>query len=414
MWVGWFIVEKSPFVNCVKSPSVTDLVRSNGGAAGQDCAFSPPERLGFGRAIIHMRIIATGSIMQPQPHLTHSAKNRAQGLLSGGVLPAIPVMETGRDFPIATLIQHKARAHALLDVASGRYPTRALVALDQVSRAWLKRWNNPHLDEIDTIARVLDRPGAYFFSVNYEWGCTCRVAPSPDRASARLIRVLDWMTPGLGSNLVAARVSGAPAGPFVLVTWPGYTGVLQVMAPGRFSASLNQAPMRKAVGLFYVDWAANRRRVWSMPHPTPGHLLRTVSEEARTFADARRMLIERPISTPAIFSIAGINPNETCVIERTEHEAKVRDGAHVAANHWEAAGWYGHPRGEDSPGRARLMSGIAPDFDPKFPWLERPILNDNTRLVMVADARRGQILAQGFEKTGPATEPLELTWQIAA
>ena len=60
------------------------------------------------------------------------------------------------------------------------------------------------------------------------------------------------------------------------------------------------------------------------------------------------------------------------------------------------------------------MSGIAPDFDPKFPWLVGPILNENTRLVMVSDARLGQIVAQGFEKTWPATEPLELTWKIAA
>ncbi len=330
------------------------------------------------------------------------------------ILPAIPVIETGRDFPIATLMHHKARAHALLDVASGRYPLKALRALDKVSRAWLVRWDNAHLAEIDIIAGILDRPGAYFFSVNYEWGCTCRVAPSPDRSSARLIRVLDWLTPGLGKNLVAARVSGAPAGPFVVVTWPGYSGVLQVMAPERFSAALNQAPMRKAMGLFYLDWAANRKRVWSMPYPTPAHLLRTVAEEAKSYNEARRMLAERPISTPAIFSLAGIEPGETAVIERTERDARIRDGNQVAANHYEAAGWTGHARGLDSPGRARLMSGIAPELDPRFPWLVRPILNDCTRLVMVADAKAGRLVAQGYEQTGPATEPLDLTWRLVA
>lgn len=327
-------------------------------------------------------------------------------------LPAIPVVDTGRDFPLATLMQHKAKTHALLDIASRRYPQRALKALDQVSRAWLVRWDNSHLSEIDTIAKVLDRPGAYFFSVNYEWGCTCRVAPSPDGRSARLARVLDWLTPGLGSNLVAARVSGAPAGPFAILTWPGYTGVLQVMAPGRFSAALNQAPMRKAVGLFYVDWAANRRRVWRMPHPTPAHLLRDVAEEAETFQDARRMLTERPISTPAIFSIAGLAPGETAIIERSERDARVRDGAHVAANHYESPGWGGHARGIDSGGRARLMSGLTPEFDTNFPWLVPPILNDHTRLVMVADASEGRMIAQGYERDGPATRPLDLTWVL--
>jgi hypothetical protein len=334
--------------------------------------------------------------------------------MSNVVLPQIPVMETGRDFPLQTLLHHKGKTHALLDIASARYPTRLLTSLDRVSRAWLKRWDNAHLAEIDAIAGVLDRPGAYFFAVNYEWGCTCRVAPSPDRNSARLIRVLDWMTPGLGRNLVVARVSGAPAGPFVLATWPGYTGVLQVMAPGRFSAALNQAPMRSPLGMFYLDWAANKRRVWGMPHPTPGHLLRQVSEEAQSFSEARRLLMERPISTPAIFTIAGVDPSELAVIERTEREARVRDGSHVAANHWESAGWRGHPRGQDSAGRSRMMSGIDPDFDPRFPWLEAPILNSHTRLVMVADARLGRMVVQGYEETGPATEPLELNWRLAA
>ncbi len=219
------------------------------------------------------------------------------------------------------------------------------------------------------------------------------------------------MTPGLGRNLVAARVTGAPAGPFVLLTWPGYTGVLQVMAPGRFSASLNQAPMRKAVGLFYVDWAANRRRVWHMPHPTPAHLLRKVAEEASDFAEAKRMLIDEPISTPAIFTLAGITPEDTTIIERTEQEARVRDGAHVAANHWETTDWHGHARGDQSTDRACLMRDVDTSFDTDFEWLTPPILNDKTRLAMVADAKEGRVIARGYEKTGPATTTLDITWR---
>ncbi|MGL4396288.1 MAG: hypothetical protein ACRCS9_07110 [Hyphomicrobium sp.] len=331
----------------------------------------------------------------------------------GAVLPAIPVIETGRDFPIATLRHYKDKAHALFDAATRRYPARVLMSLDRVSRAWLVKWNNPHLDEIDCVARVLGRPGTYFFSVNYEWGCTCRAAPDAENTSARLVRVLDWMTPGLGRNLVAARVSGAPAGPFAILTWPGYTGVLQVMAPGRFSAALNQAPMQVASGLYYMDWAVNRRRVWSMPHQTPAHLLRAVSEESDTFADALARLTRTPLSTPAIFTLAGTDPHELAVIERKENDARVREGRHVAANHWEAAGWSGHARGVDSAGRARRMHQITPDLDPAFPWLQPPILNDHTRLVMVADAKQGRMVAQGYEADGPATEPLNLTWRLA-
>lgn len=330
---------------------------------------------------------------------------------AGAGLTAIPVIESGRDFPLTTLAHQKARAHALLDLATRRYPRRALTALDAVSRAWLVRWDNAHLPEIDRVAEMLGRPGAYFFSVNYEWGCTCRAAPSPGAKSARLIRVLDWMTPGLGRNIIATRVSGASAGPFVTLTWPGYTGVLQVMAPGRFSAALNQAPMRSTLGFYYLDWAANKKRVWSMPHPTPAHLLREVSETADNFASAKRTLSEHPISTPAIFTIAGIAPEETAVIERSETEAHVVDGTEVAANHWQQAPWKGHARGQDSVGRARMMSTIAPEFDPAFPWLEAPILNGHTRLALVADAREGRLVARGYENMAPATEPLVLDWK---
>lgn len=322
-------------------------------------------------------------------------------------LEPIPVLETGPDFPMATLVAHEARAHALLDMATAAIPSAALRQLDKVSRRWLEKWENVHLGEIDAIAKRLARPGAYFFSVNYEWGCTCRVAASPDHRSARLIRVLDWRTAGLGANVLAARVKGA-CGPYVTLTWPGYTGVLTAMAPGRFSAALNQAPMRKAVGFYVLDWAANRRRVWKMPHPTPAHLLRDVFERAASFTEAKRMLASEPISTPAIFSIAGLKPAETAVIERTETEARLHDGANVAANHWQAPGWRGRSRGEQSAERACLLHRVPPELDADFSWLIPPVLNRHTRLVMVADAAAGRLVAQGYEAMAPATQPLTL------
>lgn len=326
----------------------------------------------------------------------------------------IPVIETGADFPMATLLAEEARTHALLDQATRFIPGIALRVADGISRRWLERWSNPLLPEIDAIAARLRRPGAYFLSVNYEWGCTVGVRPCPDARSARLVRVLDWRTKGLGRNIVAANVRG-PAGPFITLTWPGYTGVLQAMAPGRFSAALNQAPMRKAGGGFLpLDWAVNRVRLWRMPHPTPAHLLRTAFETAPSFAEAKRLLAEHPIASPAIFSLAGLDPGETCIIERTEEAACVHPGPAAAANHWQTPGWRGRPRGIDSAGRFRLMSQAACDFDPGFSWLRPPVLNKCTRLVMMADAARGSLVAQGFESDGPATLPLELNVPVHA
>jgi len=139
----------------------------------------------------------------------------------------------------------------------------------------------------------------------------------------------------------------------------------------------------------------------------PAHLLRDVFEKAPGYSAARARLIEQPISTPAIFSLAGIAPSETCVIERTETEVKVHDGPNVAANHWQAAGWQGHARGYDSGGRACQMHAVVPEFDASLPWLKYPVLNPTTRIVMIADASQGRLLAQGFEAMKPATEVLE-------
>ena len=325
-------------------------------------------------------------------------------------MPAIPMLDVGPDFPMATLLADEARAHALFDLALGRVPRITLRMLDAVSRRWLERSNNAQLDEIDAIARRIDRPGTHFLSVNYEWGCTVRVGPSPDGRSARLSRTLDWMTHGLGRFVMAARVVSA-AGPFVTLTWPGFTGVLQAMAHRRFSAALNQAPMRPLGGGFYpLDWAVNRARVWRSPYPMPGQLLRTVCETAKSFAEAKRMLTGQSIAAPAIFTLAGVEPAETCAIERTEDGAHVIDGVACAGNHWQAPSWAGRARGIDSEGRTACMRAAgAVELDPAFPWLKPPVLNKLTRLVMVADAANGRMVARGYEDCRPVTQPM--VWQ---
>ena len=349
-------------------------------------------------AVDHERGEGKGAAPEPRPPATALVPEH---------LEPIPVLETGPSFAMETLLAEERRAHELLELATSPVPPAALRQLDKVSRRWLAKWDNKHLPEIDAIAARLERPGAYFLSVNYEWACTCRVAPAPDGRSARLVRVLDWRPAGLGRHLLAARVAGRQ-GRFVTLTWPGYTGVLTAMAPGRFSAALNQAPMRRALGFYALDWAMSRRRVWTMPHPTPAHLLRSVFENAVDFADARERLTKEPISTPAIFSLAGVKAGQTAVIERTETEARVHTGAHVAANHWETPGWRGRARGQQSAERAAMMHAILPNLAPDFSWLAPPILNERTRVAMVADAAVGRLVAQGFEGMQPATLALDL------
>ena len=62
-------------------------------------------------------------------------EDAAPGSAHAMPLNEIPIIETGRDFPLATLRAYTERTHALLDAASRRYPRSALAGLDKVSRA---------------------------------------------------------------------------------------------------------------------------------------------------------------------------------------------------------------------------------------------------------------------------------------
>ena len=320
-------------------------------------------------------------------------------------LPAIPVLDVGEDYALATIELARERVDALLDAATAYIPTVVLRLADRVSRRWLVHSGNPHLAEIDRIAERLGRPGAHYFNISYEWGCTSGVGTCPERGTPRLVRVLDWPTAGLGRNVVAARVAGQ-AGRWTTLTWPGYSGVLQAMAPGRFSAALNQAPMAQPVGLLAVDWALNRRRVWNHPHLTPAHLLRRVFETAGGYAEAKRLLSETPVSSPVIYSLAGTSEGEACIVERLESEAHVIEGPAAAVNAWQNPDWSGRPRARQNTERCRMMQGLVGDVLTGFAWLQPPIRNRLTRLAVIANPAAGEIRARGYEKDGPATQVL--------
>ncbi|MEL6297981.1 MAG: hypothetical protein AAFQ45_05370 [Pseudomonadota bacterium] len=336
-------------------------------------------------------------------------------------LATIPVTATSAAFPLETLEAHRQRADALLDDATRGVPRSVLRTLDAISRRWIAKACPEALPEIDLIAEHLKRPGAYFLSVNYEWGCTAAVRTSDDGASAELVRVLDWHTPGLGRHVIAADVQ-ATAGSFATLTWPGFTGVLQATAPGRFAASLNQAPMARAGGgLYPLDWFANRVRVWRKRGRTPGHLLRAAFETCRSYDAARELLATAPITAPCIYAIAGLGPREMCIIERTEADAAIYDGPGVTANVWRTPGWHGRPRGADNAERVCQLSKVpaidatmSAGRDAAFDWVGAPVRNDLTRLMLRATPASGDLIAQGFEADGPATHVLAMADRAAA
>ncbi len=276
--------------------------------------------------------------------------------------------------------------------------------LDAVSRAWLVSGTTPICGGSTRFGAASRPAGRALFFRQLRVGLYVPGGAVAGRdESARLIRVLDWKTPGLGRNIVAVAGRG-PAGRYVTLTWPGYTGVLSAVAPGVLRGAQSGSHAQGRGVNFYLDWAANRRRVWTMPHPTPAHLLRSVCDSAGTFDAAVERLQSEPISTPAIYSVAGLAPGETAVIERCETEARVHRGSQVAANHWQRTAGAGiHVAAIVRAGCHDADHRAGPRAD--FAWLRPPVLNARTRLAMVGDARAARVVAQVYEDGWPPHRP---------
>ena len=358
-----------------------------------------------------------------KPELSSSARpNQPAG---PAALPAIPVIDLGRAATPALLEAEPARARALLAAGRRYLPGGVARLADRISAQWLLASGSPYLGEIEAMAAHLGAPGVLFLNASYEWACTSAVERASGAPGQRLVRTLDWPLPGLGRHLVAARHTG-PAGPWVNLTWPGFAGAIQGLAPGRFAAAINQAPMRRhGLGLI-PDWALNRWRVWRRPALPPSHLLRRVFETCADYAAARRLLCETPIAMPTIFALCGPGAGEACVIEREETSSAILDGPVAAANHWQKIARRDRARGEDSDGRLALMTrrlgdpldvplgdpggGLRaePRADGAFAWLTPPILNPMTRVALVAEPASGALAVRGYEAEGPVTDSLHL------
>lgn len=330
----------------------------------------------------------------------------------------IPLIDLRGQTPVALLEAYPERARALVAAATNSFgaASRAASVLalplgDRISRRWLAKTANPYTGEIDAIARRLGRSGAHVLNVCFEWGCTSGVWDTGE--SALLRRVLDWPFPRLGELVVVARQDG-PAGEFLNITWPGANGSFHGLAPGRFAAAINQAPMRRHGMGYGGDWFANRVRAGRETGWPAAHLLRHVFETARDYAKARQMLCETPLAVPAIFILSGIAKGEGCVIERTEDALAVREmetGRVCTANHFEtdvARGrWQARPI--DSAGRAACARALESTGADDLSWFVPPIANVNSRLVFNADAASGALTLMGTHGTRAVTETFRLS-----
>lgn len=323
-------------------------------------------------------------------------------------LPEIPLIDLGPR-PVTELVDAAAdRLEDIMRMSLGHYGRLALYQGDRATKRWLRRHSNPYRHEISDIAEKVPLPGAYLLNLSYEWSCTSGVAADPKaKQASRLLRTLDWPLDGLGRNVVISRVE-AGAGPYFNITWPGFVGVLTAMAPGRFSAAINQPPMRRFTRVCHVDWVVNRVGMWRKTGLPPVHLLRRVFDQCETYEEAKRMLSETHLCLPAFFSLSGVKAGEGCVIERTENRCAMRPAPAAIANHWVALDETGMDRGIDSPGRLDQMETGQATAGDDFGWVTPPILNETTRLAVIASAAKGTLRVQGWETDGPATAVFRL------
>ncbi|MGD9744297.1 MAG: hypothetical protein AB7F08_13600 [Dongiaceae bacterium] len=320
-------------------------------------------------------------------------------------LPEIPIVELAAS-DAAELALHEAdRAQALAAVAREIYPLWLLKLGDWRSRNWLLRQNNPYLGEIDRIAAAMRQPGVHMLNLSYEWACTTGACDEGE--GMRMLRVLDWPMPGLGRNLAVARHRG-PAGEWLNVTWPGFSGVLTGMAKGRFAAAFNQPPLRKRTPFFATDWIADRLAVGRSRNLPPAHLLRHVFDHCRDYEAAKAMLRDTPICLPAFFVLSGTRPGEATVIERLETAAHLHAAPAAVANHWLGMTLPGSPRGAYSQLRRKLMTDWLDRHAAPFDWLTPPILNGDSRVAVETNAATGELRVIGFEPEGQATRPLHI------
>ena len=349
-------------------------------------------------------------------------------------LPAIPVIDLRDGGPVRHAERNKASARALRDACLAFFPRAALPfvpALDLISRRWLARSRSPYLPEIARIADALGFSGVWLLNASYQWGCTARA--SDEDGVPWLLRTLDWPFHGLGRHLEVARMQGA-AGDFFSATWPGYVGALTALAPSRFAACVNQAPMRRHTAhrlLRGYDFARNAYAVWrSDGRMPPDQLLRQTFELCADFAAARRLLETVPVSRPAIYVLVGCAAGERCVIERTETGFSSRENDTSAANDWLPCrpGWEGRigtrrfltdsfadAAHYSRARRESLVGWSGACAAPGFAWVREPVLNPYTRLAVAMCPARGVLRAIGYEATDTLLpQPVTAVCEVAA
>jgi hypothetical protein len=326
-------------------------------------------------------------------------------------LPPMPLIDVpaGEEPALHGMRMEPRRLKTLLDAGYKFYTPAGVRIAEHLTRRWARRLTTPYADVVERTADLAGRPGLFLMNHSYEWGCTTGVGDDSDLGGVTLLRTLDWPLDGLGDSSIVLNCTGK-AGRYWSVTWPGYVGVLTACAPGRFAGVINQPPARPTGLGRPGDWLVTRVRMSRRHAIPPTHLLRQAFDQCATFDAAVDMISHTPICIPAIFTLAGTQPGEAVVLERTETGC-YRLPRPIAANHWVETPERGRPRNATSHDRRAQMITLIDQnqsYDWSFDWLTAPILRHDTRLAVMANPRTGRMSALGLERHGRATAALNL------
>jgi hypothetical protein len=238
------------------------------------------------------------------------------------------------------------QCRAQVTAARGRAGLAAFALLRRLLASLAGARGRPRAEEIAALATSLGVSRAHLLFANLAYdvasaapaqlvaplGCSTFVAAAPE--APLHARNLDWHFPGtlLRDHPMLFRVRGSAAGSYLSVGWPGLTGALTAVAPGRFSVSVNFVKWRgDGFGRLLARAAAGATPVaWAV---------RDALERAPDYEAAVALLRDVRLLAPVLLTVAGVRPGEACVVERTPRSSGVRrcgDGRVCVTNHYDA------------------------------------------------------------------------------
>src|SRR5262245_21638501 len=229
-----------------------------------------------------------------------------------------PTIDVDLDRPIDLSYRDRhpealAASRDLLGFIRIEIPSAACYLADRVRLRTANRFHR----EIASLARLVDADwrDVMLANVSYDFvvaqfGCSTVALPSPD--GPVVARNMDWAPEDLlarASYLIRCNSGGTLR--FFNAGWPGASGIVTGCSTRGFAVVLNAVSCTE--------------KVCKTGYPVLLHLRRVV-EDARDFDSALQMLSTQRLTSPALFTLAGVANDQRVVIERTPTKHALRWG----------------------------------------------------------------------------------------